>query len=94
MRVHRSLASGLRFAPALLDSLHEAARTLDCEVAYFMITSTEAGWRTQRVILACDPVWALEYEQRECFRSDSVAAIRLHRVGTYQCCRRAMYQRC
>ena len=70
MRVHRSLARRLRFAPALVDSLDEAARALDCEVAYFMITSTEAGWRAQRVILACDPVWALEYEQRECFRSD------------------------
>ena len=67
---HRGLAKRLRFEPTLVDSLRAATRALDCDVGYFMLTSTDGERTAQRVIVACDPTWALQYGERECFRAD------------------------
>jgi DNA-binding CsgD family transcriptional regulator len=59
-----------RFRTSLVESLERATRLLGADVGYFMLKSREGGRDIQRVLLACDPAWALEYSARECFRFD------------------------
>jgi DNA-binding CsgD family transcriptional regulator len=59
-----------QFRTSLVASLERATRTLGGDVGYFMLRAREGGRDVQRVLLACDPAWALEYSARECFRFD------------------------
>jgi DNA-binding CsgD family transcriptional regulator len=58
------------FRTSLVAALERATRMLGGDVGYFMLRSRERGRDVQRVLLACDPAWALEYSARECFRFD------------------------
>jgi DNA-binding CsgD family transcriptional regulator len=59
-----------RFRTVLVESLERATHLLGGEVGYFMLRSREGVRDVHRVLLACDPAWALEYSARECFRFD------------------------
>ena len=55
-------------APELVSTLRDATRRLGADASYF--ARIREDFDSFRLLVACDPVWSLQYEGKDCFAAD------------------------
>jgi len=58
-------------APELVSTLRDATRRLGADASYFAsFVREDKDFDSFRLLVACDPVWSLQYEGKDCFAAD------------------------